>query len=169
MRAIILTINILDGKQGKIEESLSYINQRLEELEEEKEEYRIYQKADKERRALEYNIYDKDLQQTLKELDTIEEERRSESTKANAIYESALSAREEVRDLDKQLKTTNQQLSTFTKERESTHQDKQDLIKEKAKLKLKVKDAQSKIDSYKQQQVILTYYFKFNIDSCLER
>ncbi len=79
-----------------------------------------------------------------------------------------MTAREEVRELDKQLKNVNQQLGIFTKERDSAHQDvrfffavkfwefskKQELVKDRTKLNLKVKDAKTKLDNHKQQDVI---------------
>ena len=50
-----------DLKREKIEESLTYIDVRLKELEGEKNELKEYQELDRERRALEYTIYDKEL------------------------------------------------------------------------------------------------------------
>lgn len=57
---------ILDtaGRREKIEEMLRYIETRLKELEDEKEELKAYQELDRERRALEYTLYTKELQST---------------------------------------------------------------------------------------------------------
>lgn len=52
-----------NSKRDKIQEVVEYIQQRLAELEGEKEELRAYQGLDKRRRALEYNVYDKELQE----------------------------------------------------------------------------------------------------------
>ncbi|CAN0287900.1 unnamed protein product, partial [Laminaria digitata] len=51
----------LKNKFDKIQEVISFIEERLGELKEEKEELGAYQKYDKERRALEYTLYDKEL------------------------------------------------------------------------------------------------------------
>ena len=51
-----------EGKREKIEEFLKTIEDRLATLEEEKDELKEYQKYDKMRRALEYQIHDRDLQ-----------------------------------------------------------------------------------------------------------
>ena len=51
----------LESKRGKIKESLTFIEERLEELEEEKEELKEYQEKDKERRCLEYAMYQREL------------------------------------------------------------------------------------------------------------
>jgi structural maintenance of chromosome 3 (chondroitin sulfate proteoglycan 6) len=50
-----------DSKSGKIDELLVYIEERLNELEAEKEELREYQDKDKERRCLDYALKDSDL------------------------------------------------------------------------------------------------------------
>ncbi len=47
--------------RDKINEVLQYIESRLEELQEEKEELTEYQRLDRRRRALEYTLYDKEL------------------------------------------------------------------------------------------------------------
>ena len=49
------------SKREKIQEVISYIEKRLEELEGEKEELKAYQQLDRDRRALEYTIYNKEL------------------------------------------------------------------------------------------------------------
>ncbi|CAN0552753.1 unnamed protein product, partial [Ectocarpus sp. 12 AP-2014] len=51
----------LNNKFEKIQEVISFIEERLGELEEEKEELGAYQKHDKQRRALEFALYDKEL------------------------------------------------------------------------------------------------------------
>jgi structural maintenance of chromosome 3 (chondroitin sulfate proteoglycan 6) len=51
-----------DSKSTKIDELLQYIEERLAELETEKEELREYQDKDKERRCLDYALKDADLQ-----------------------------------------------------------------------------------------------------------
>ena len=48
-----------EGKRDKIEEFLKTIEERLATLEDEKEELKEYQKYDKMRRALEYQIHDR--------------------------------------------------------------------------------------------------------------
>jgi structural maintenance of chromosome 3 (chondroitin sulfate proteoglycan 6) len=50
-----------ESKQTKIDELLVYIEERLQELEEEKEELREFQQNDKERRCLEYALYQREL------------------------------------------------------------------------------------------------------------
>jgi structural maintenance of chromosome 3 (chondroitin sulfate proteoglycan 6) len=51
-----------NNKREKIQEVIAYIEERLAELEEEKKELTDYQQLDKKKRALEYTLYDKELQ-----------------------------------------------------------------------------------------------------------
>ena len=52
-----------DSKRAKIAELLEYIDTRLTELEEEKEELKEFQEKDKERRCLEYALYQRELEE----------------------------------------------------------------------------------------------------------
>jgi hypothetical protein len=50
---------------------LTYIESRLAELEEEKEELKEYQEKDRERRCLDYAVYQRELDETTGFLDTV--------------------------------------------------------------------------------------------------
>lgn len=78
-----------DAKRNKIAELLEYIENRLTELEEEKEELKEFQEKDKERRCLEYAMYQSELADLTHALDDIEESRKNELHNANerqAVY-----------------------------------------------------------------------------------
>lgn len=60
-----------EGKREKIQDLLKYIEERLQTLEEEKEELKEYQKFDKKRRSLEYTIYDHELKEARKKLEEV--------------------------------------------------------------------------------------------------
>lgn len=72
-----------DAKRNKIAELLEYIENRLTELEEEKEELKEFQEKDKERRCLEYAMYQSELADITHALDDIEDSRRNDSHNAN--------------------------------------------------------------------------------------
>lgn len=64
-------VSFIEGKREKINELLKYIEERLHTLEDEKEELAQYQKWDKMRRALEYTIYNQELNETRAKLDEV--------------------------------------------------------------------------------------------------
>lgn len=76
-----------DSKRDKINDLLDYIDSRLAELEEEKEELREFQDKDKDRRCLEYALYQRELEEVGEALEEIEEERRGEVHSANVRRE----------------------------------------------------------------------------------
>jgi structural maintenance of chromosome 3 (chondroitin sulfate proteoglycan 6) len=76
-----------DAKRTKINELLEYIESRLTELEEEKEELKEFQDKDKERRCLEYALYQRELEEVGEMLEEIEEDRKAEVHGANVRRE----------------------------------------------------------------------------------
>lgn len=86
-----------DAKRGKIDELLEYIETRLAELEEEKEELKEFQEKDKDRRCLEYALHQRDLEEVTEALENLEEERRGDVHSANV-------RREEFNDRERQSK-----------------------------------------------------------------
>jgi len=76
-----------DAKRGKINELLDYIESRLAELEEEKEELKEFQEKDKERRCMEYALYQRELEEVAEALVEIEEDRRADVHGANVRRE----------------------------------------------------------------------------------
>ena len=60
-----------DAKREKIGGFLEYIEERLTELEEEKEELKEYQKSDRERRCLEYGLHARELDDVTVALDQV--------------------------------------------------------------------------------------------------
>jgi len=59
----------------KIDSILTDIDERLNELQGEKEELTVYQSLDRDRKALEYTLYDKELRKARLVLDGIEHDR----------------------------------------------------------------------------------------------
>lgn len=76
-----------EAKRNKINELLDYIESRLTELEEEKEELKEFQEKDKERRCLEYAMYQRELEEVTEALEEIEDERRGDLLAANERQE----------------------------------------------------------------------------------
>ncbi len=72
-----------DNRRAGIQEVITYIEQRLQELSDEKEELTQFQQLDSERRGLEYTIYDKELKSASNRLEELEGS-RLESTEKNS-------------------------------------------------------------------------------------
>uniref|UniRef100_A0A8C2HE49 Structural maintenance of chromosomes protein n=1 Tax=Cyprinus carpio TaxID=7962 RepID=A0A8C2HE49_CYPCA len=77
-----------EGKREKINELLKYIEERLHTLEDEKEELAQYQKWDKMRRALEYTIYNQELNETRAKLDELSSKRETCGDKSRQLRDA---------------------------------------------------------------------------------
>ena len=70
------------------------IEDRLKTLEEEKEELKEYQKWDKIRRAVEYTIHDRELKETRKKLDEMENTRKDSGDRQDKLRQQLERAQE---------------------------------------------------------------------------
>ncbi len=84
------------SKRQRINELLDYIEGRLTELEEEKEELKEYQEKDRERRCLEYALFEREMNQLNEAIEELEEERRGEVHSVNVRREAFNSREKEV-------------------------------------------------------------------------
>lgn len=149
-----------DAKRAKITEVLEYIQERLAELEEEKQELSQYQALDKQRRALEYTIYAREQAETNEKLDELEENRRRDLANSEAKREeyadneAALQVRHVAADkfvdiyisdfslqnLETQVRDLEQTLGLWENEKSELEAEKEELLKAKAQLELVIKD-----------------------------
>ena len=74
------------NKQDRIKEVLDFIDERLDELEKEKEELVEYEQLDKDRRALEYTLYDKELFKATEQLGHMEQTREEERARQQELH-----------------------------------------------------------------------------------
>ncbi|ESO00959.1 hypothetical protein HELRODRAFT_157320 [Helobdella robusta] len=135
-----------EGKCEKIEELLKYINERLAKLEGEKEELKAYQKLDKQRRGLEYTIHDRELQDTKRKLDELQEKREKSGSESTKLRNAQQEASDKIRTVTKDIREKKTKLQELIDEKESLVGELQDLTKQKAKLELNVKDMQDELE-----------------------
>jgi structural maintenance of chromosome 3 (chondroitin sulfate proteoglycan 6) len=88
-----LPLEFSDAKRSKIDELLKYIQEKLGELEEEKDELDQYQTLDRERRSLEYTIYARELADANRKLEELEEN-RARDVETSAIKQQQLADNE---------------------------------------------------------------------------
>lgn len=90
-------------KQERIAEILAFIEQRLHELEEEKDELKEYEELDRRRRALEYNMYDKELGKAVASLQRMEQEQETKRARQHELYSALRSAEEQLQQSEEEL------------------------------------------------------------------
>ncbi|XP_047471238.1 structural maintenance of chromosomes protein 3-like isoform X1 [Penaeus chinensis] len=129
-----------ESKREKIEEFLRTIEDRLKTLEEEKEELKEYQKYDKMRRALEYTIHDRELKETRKKLDDMENQRKNSGAEQEKLRQQLQKAQDAIKTSSKEMKDIKQKLGQVKEERDTYNMEQQQLLKEKTKLEFTIKD-----------------------------
>ncbi|KAG2331872.1 hypothetical protein Bca52824_003052 [Brassica carinata] len=133
------------NKRNHIIQAVQYLDERLRALDEEKEELRKYQQLDKQRKSLEYTIYDKELHDTREELEQVEVERTKASEESTKMYDRVEKAQDEYRSLYESLTELTKELQTMNKEKETVEARKTEAIKKKTKLELDENDFKERI------------------------
>ncbi|KAJ7752052.1 structural maintenance of chromosome protein 3 [Mycena metata] len=132
-----------DAKRTKINELTDYIESRLTELEEEKEELKEFQDKDKDRRCLEYALYQRELEEVGQALDEIEDDRRADIHGANERRKKYNEREKEIQDLEKALSETKHSLETLGTTREDAQAELTDFIRTRTEIECIVRDLQS--------------------------
>ncbi|KDP35372.1 hypothetical protein JCGZ_10356 [Jatropha curcas] len=135
------------NKRKQIIQVVQYLDERLKELDDEKEELRKYQQLDKQRKSLEYTIYDKELHDARQKLGEVEDARNKVSETSAKMYNSVLDAHEKSKDLDKMLKDLTKELQGLNKKKEVEEKRLTEAIKNQTKLELDVKDLDERISA----------------------
>nr|KJB55539.1 hypothetical protein B456_009G081300 [Gossypium raimondii] len=133
------------NKRKQIIQVVQYLDERLKELDEEKEELRKYQQLDKQRKSLEYTIYDKELQDARRKLEEVEEARTKVSEKSSEMYNAVLDSHERFKDLDKKSKDLMKELQGLNKDKEALETKQAEAIKKQTALELDVKDLEERM------------------------
>lgn len=136
-----------ENKMEKTAELIEYVNERLGELEEEKEELSEYQKLDRERRCLEYTIYDKQLNSAARKLKEIEEIQKQEELSSKSVHEAASTIEVKLDELKQELQKIGVSLQQHVQEKASLDDEVHLLVQQKATLELDVGEADGKLDN----------------------
>uniref|UniRef100_A0A8C8BS59 Structural maintenance of chromosomes protein 3 n=1 Tax=Oncorhynchus tshawytscha TaxID=74940 RepID=A0A8C8BS59_ONCTS len=141
-----------EGKREKINELLKYIEERLQTLEDEKEELAQYQKWDKMRRALEYTIYNQELNETRAKLDELSSKRETCGDKSRHLRDAQQDARDKVEETERVVREKKSKISAMKEEKEQLSSERQEQIKQRTKLELKSKDLQEELAGNSEQK-----------------
>ncbi|XP_069154917.1 structural maintenance of chromosomes protein 3 [Solanum lycopersicum] len=135
------------NKRKQIIQVVQYLDERLNELEQEKEELKKYQQLDKQRKSLEYTIYDKELHDARQKLNEVEEARNKVAENSTKMYESVLEAHEKSKELEKLSKDLTKEIQILSKEKEAVEKQRTEAIRKRAQLDLDYKDLQEKMST----------------------
>lgn len=134
-------------KQAKITELLGFIDERLVELEEEKEELQKFQALDRQKRACEFLLFSREAAEAAEALDRLEteeseeqEQEQQEETNSSASTDALEAQLDAINQLERELTNQKQQLQEAERDAEISRLDLDDLQAERARLTVIVAD-----------------------------
>lgn len=132
-------MNETNNKRAKIDELLDYINERLGELEEEKDELRNYQEQDRERRCLEYTIYSREQAEIAAALDSIEGQRQTGLEDTDVNREHFIQGEKDMAQIDAEIAECKQQIEFLKVDKAQLEDERRESSKALAQAELKAK------------------------------
>ncbi|KAG0376230.1 Structural maintenance of chromosomes protein 3 [Mortierella sp. AD032] len=135
-----------DSKRKNIEELLTYIEQRLEELEEEKEELKLYQEHDRRRRCLEYTIYNREQKEIAEALEEMEADHRHELDGSNQQQKDLEDKEARISKLEEEIIERKQNIELLQVEKRQLDHELESQIKVKAQIELRIKDHEENVE-----------------------
>ncbi|KAG8933420.1 Structural maintenance of chromosomes protein 3 [Tulasnella sp. 418] len=128
------------AKQAKIIEVLTTIQERLDELEAEKEELVEFQNKDKERRCLEYSLYQTELSEITQALEDLEDEREQEVVNAETRRKAFSEREKQIEKLETDIKAAKQKLSLAQLTKTGYDDELSDLVRSKTEIQCIIAD-----------------------------
>jgi structural maintenance of chromosome 3 (chondroitin sulfate proteoglycan 6) len=129
-----------NNKLQKIDELLDFINARLAELEQEKEELRSYQEKDKEKRCLEYTIFSREQAEITSALEQIEEQRQTGLDGADESSELFLQGEKDMTQMNTEISRLKQQVDFLMVDKRQLEDERKDNAKARAQTELQIKN-----------------------------
>nr|WJN25090.1 cohesin complex subunit [Pseudozyma thailandica] len=128
------------AKRSKIDDLLEYIENRLRELDDEKEELREYYEKDRERRCIEYSLHQRELTECAELLEKLEDERRRDVDASN-VRRIEFNDREKLlARLEAELAATGQTIEQRNLEKNQLEQERRDIAKHLAQIESLVEE-----------------------------
>ncbi|CAI5535056.1 unnamed protein product, partial [Closterium sp. Naga37s-1] len=134
-------------RRQQIADFLAHIEARLKELDEEKEELKRFQLLDKQRRSLEYAIFEKELAEARDQLENVESRRQQVQERTSGTHQKARERQEEVKEVERQLKAKNRELQGLVQEQERVEEQGNEGMRACTRLRLDVKELEQALEA----------------------
>ena len=122
------------NKQERINEVLTFIEERLSELEKEKEELKEYDSLDKKRRALQYTLYDKELRKLTSQLEAVEATRGESLIEQQELFVALNKLQDDLQNEEEHVESARQVLARFVSRRETKVEEIQILVAKRSQV-----------------------------------
>jgi structural maintenance of chromosome 3 (chondroitin sulfate proteoglycan 6) len=130
-----------EEKRQNILDVLKAIEDRLVQLEVEKEELKEFQKWDKMKRSIEYTIHNKELEHTQNKLNELQKTRTESALKSTEMYEKVNEVSEMIKVYQKEIKEIKAKEQILKDEYEQVNNERSDYISRKTRYELDLNDA----------------------------
>uniref|UniRef100_A0A8R1EFV4 Uncharacterized protein n=1 Tax=Caenorhabditis japonica TaxID=281687 RepID=A0A8R1EFV4_CAEJA len=135
-------------KTEKIQGLLKYIDDRLQTLENEKEDLKEYQKLDKTKRSIEYTMYDNTNKEAIKEKTKLDEQKAELIQKDNNVKTQLHDLSTEILKLDQEKKKLDANIKSLKDDKETLQSEENTMVEEKIKLKLDIDSLNEESNRY---------------------
>lgn len=119
---------------------MTFIEERLGELEREKEELTEYEQLDKHRRALEYNLYDKELTKATEQLSQIEGTRDDERERQQSLYAQLRTIQDELQGDEETLAAARQALDRLSSRKKEKGTEMNQMLKKRSSVEVELQE-----------------------------
>ena len=130
-------------RRDKVIEVVDYIQDRLRELEEEKNELKEFQKLDRDKRALEHTIYDSDLKSSRTKLQALDDERAELAEELKVKYAKSTDTTQRGKAVDAKIKALSSEADDAKATKKKLAQDVRQAAKRKTRLEMDIADGRS--------------------------
>ncbi|KAK5078948.1 Structural maintenance of chromosomes protein 3 [Lithohypha guttulata] len=133
-------MNETNNKLGAIDTTFEQINERLKELEDEQAELRNFQEQDAEKKAIEYVIEQRDLEETNQGLQELEDKRSDRIGNVDARRQAYSESEDNIARIDQQLEELKQNLQAARVEKRQLEEDRKERARARAQAELDVRN-----------------------------
>ncbi|KAG0462697.1 hypothetical protein HPP92_021173 [Vanilla planifolia] len=133
------------NKRKQIDQVVQYLEERLRELDEEKEELKKYQQLDKKIRSLAYIILEKEMDDAAQKLKEIEDSRNKVSEKSTSMHNKIIKNHDKLKELEKDYKAYTKAIQGLNKDKEVIEKRRTEALKVRTQLELDLKDIEERI------------------------
>ncbi|KAJ3311366.1 Structural maintenance of chromosomes protein 3 [Boothiomyces sp. JEL0838] len=130
-------------KRQQIDELLEFIEERMEELQQEKKELEEFQVADKEKRCIEYAIYSKEQDDAIQQLEELEFSRTEGLNNAVERFKTISERQAQIEELERMLSKERNQLKLLAVEKSQYEEELNEYEKERVETELLIGDFNS--------------------------
>ena len=136
-----------EGKRKSIQNLVEQLEARLASLDEERDELQAYQVADRERRAIEYTILDREISTTKESLREVDEIVQRTQLQLSTVTADKDELHDEVKTADKQIKRLRISREEANKALKMASRDRDEALVKRTKLELEVKELEERVSS----------------------